>query len=635
MATAAELIRPLADGWRNKINIAGEQKKRLFQEFADECMQFYTGVSGFMFDPRFVEKYIGGQFSPRFKITLNKAFELVAVMGPLLYARNPSRRLAPYLAVEFGPEVFGDPNDPQVQLHAQQMLGQQAMQFGRRKTACALMERYLNYTPYEQPGGGLRRAAGDALTEALIKGRGVLWPGAYRMPGSNRLLTGCFYDTVDRLLIDPDAESEAFGEAMWIAREHVKPHWIPERKYGLPFGTLRSKYNMESAEARAAISANGLGNLERNRGTTYDLCRYWEIWSTAGVGTRLTGVPKFMQQAFDDVVGDYAYVVIADGYHQPLNMAGDKIGQASSDEVRQQFAWPVEYWRDRRWPCALLDFYRIPRSTWPMSVLRAGLGELIALNIIISKLVSNIYASSQQLIGVLRSAMKDVENALSQHGERVIVPINDIHKNINEIIHVLDMPEVQISVWQIIDRLFQLFDKRTGLSELLYGMAEGAMSRSATDVKIRDERISARPEHMANTVEEWMTEAAQMEKLCAYFAGVSGDDVRPLLGDVGAMLWDQLIAGERDPEVIAREMLCTVETGSAKKRNRERDISNIKEVYPSMSSQLEAYRREQGDPRPSNELNKRLFDAFEMDGSGLEMQPGMPPQQQAAAQQTQ
>jgi hypothetical protein len=66
-----------------------------------------------------------------------------------------------------------------------QQFQQENAQRGPSMTRSArLLEMYLNYTPTEQPGGGLATHASDAITEALVKGRGCLWPRPYFMPGS-------------------------------------------------------------------------------------------------------------------------------------------------------------------------------------------------------------------------------------------------------------------------------------------------------------------------------------------------------------------------------------------------------------------------------------------------------------------
>jgi hypothetical protein len=62
---------------------------------------------GFMWQTDFLKKYVGEMVSPRFKITIAKAFELVALFGPTLYWRNPTRLVKPRKKLELDPAVFG------------------------------------------------------------------------------------------------------------------------------------------------------------------------------------------------------------------------------------------------------------------------------------------------------------------------------------------------------------------------------------------------------------------------------------------------------------------------------------------------------------------------------------------------
>ena len=619
-----EFLKPLTSGWLNKIELATRHKRERFQDTADQCMYFFSGAVDFMYTAKYQQKYLKGSLSPKFRICLQKAFELVALFGPLIYNRNPHRACRPHPPNEFSPMDFGDPNDPNVQAVYQQAMMQEQFRQATAKTRCAGLEKYLNYTAREQPDGGLRQAGEYAVTEALIKGRGLIWPKIYSRPGTDQKLTGCFYDTVDRLLIDPDAESPAFGQAYWISREHFEPHWVPERRFGLPFGTLRNKKNIESSSAQGARQANSVGNLHRQAGRTFDLCKWWEIWSLGGVGTRLTGTSKVMQTAFDDVVGDYAYICVTNGYDSPLNAPAQRLQEADDDEVADMFAWPIPTWADSRWPVAMLDFYRKPRSTWPTPPVGPGLGELTALNIIFSQLVNHVWSSSRTVVAVLKSAQKDVEQALRQGGEQVVLGLPDIMKDINHVVSYLDQPSVNYDMWRIIDELFTVFDKRVGLADMLYGMSVAATPRTATDVRTKDEKLSVRPDHMATKVEEWLTEASTLEKIAAYFGGVAGRDVQPLLGETGAYLWDQHFANA-NPEVILGETDCTIEVGSARKPNREKDLANVQQLYPAMSQEFSKHADMTTDTSQLNVLHQKLGKAMQEDLTGLEMGPRMPP----------
>lgn len=617
-----EFMRPLVTGWLSKINLGIRHRKR-FMDVAEQCMGFYSGVMGFMWEDKFRHKFLGGKCSPKFKLSIAKAFELVALFGPVLYNRNPTRSVRPFEKLQYGPEIFGDPNDPNVQQQFQMFAQADAQEAAMAKMRAKLMELYLNYTPREQPAGGLRRHAEDAITEALIKGRGCLWIEPYRTPGSNRMLTGCFHSSVDDLVIDPDAETLA--EAKWIARRRVAPTWEVERRFGLESGTLRERGNSESNEAIAERRSNELGDIMRKRGETFDLITFWEIWSKGGVGGRLSGVTSGLSKDFDEVVGDFAYIVVAENVSFPLNATTKMVAKATDDEVKKAFDWPIPFYADDRWPVILLDFYRQPNHVWPIAPLAPALGELTALNIIMSHLVNRVWSSSRDFIAVLESAAIDIEQKLQDGEDLCVIRLKDIHNDINKVVSFLKQPEVRFDVWRIVEALFELFDKRTGLTELLYSLNPGGVqSRSATDMNVKNEKASIRPDYMAEQVETWMSEAARMEKLAAYWTGIRGEDLRPLLGNAGSMLWDRFIA-EAPPELVISEMDATVEAGSARKPNKQRDQENIQQMLPALLPIADNHANATTDTGPLNALIAKWGEAIEEDMGGIQFGPRTPP----------
>ena len=624
-----DFLKKLVATWRGKLESAREHRQPWF-DVREQCMTFVTGAVGAVWSNDFQEKFLGKAMPVRFKISLNKAFELVAIFGPVLYARNPVRSVNPYRPVQIEPEAFGDPNDPMVQQYVAQITGQQNHEHARNRLRCRLLESYLNYTPQEQPGG-LEQAGEDAVTDALLSGLGILFPDSYTMPGSDRRLTGSFYESPVNLLIDPDSRKMDFGKAKWVARRHLDPVWEVERRFNLPKDSLKDKAYIESHAAQASRQASDLGNLDRQRGLTFDQIEWYEIWSIGGVGDRLAGADESLRKAFDKYVGDYAYIcVAAGGVPWPLNCPPNKFRQASVENIQERFRWPVPYWMDQRWPFATCQFYRHPDRSWPIAPLSPGLGELTFLNFLITRLANHVWQSTKQFVAVVESAREEIEKLLKRGEDLAVFGIPDMQKNINNLVSFLQYPDLSTDIWATATSVMELFDKRVGLSEIMYAMNVGGVaSRTATDVQAKQEKASIRPDHMAKKVEQFMCEAAAMEKLCAFWSkgGVRGQDIQPLLGSVGAGLWDQLFA-DADPEVVAREMLCTVVSGSAKKRNRSTELAGINQLYQPVSQQLGQYAATTTDTGPLNALNRKLFDALDVDGEGLDMGPMAPPPQQ-------
>lgn len=633
MAHGPETLTPIVSGWKGKIKLA-EQARKWFTDIADQCMAFYAGPLGYFWKPEFQKKFVGGTISPKFRITLSKAFELRAIFGPVLYHRNPYRAVRPYQVIQFEPWVFGDPNDPQVQQTQQQVMTSEAATFARNDLRCKLMERYLSFTPGVQPAGGLEEAAIQAITEGLIKGRGLLWPQTWKLPMSSRRLTGCFYDSVDRLLLDPDAKSHHFGECKWIAREHFNPTWEVERMFNLKKDALKDKGTFESGNAKGAKHGDPLSQSHTQQGKTFDSMRWWEIFSIGGVGTRLSGADKWMGEAFDDVVGDYAYVVIGAGLEYPLNCPPaehaaniEESWEAADDEtIKRLFSWPIPFWLKKLWPCAFLDFYGNPDQAWPISPLAPALGELTALNIILSELINSVWAGSRTFIACAESIADKIEKVYNEGKDLAVFRLPQVIQSIEKTVSFLRAPDVSVDRWHIIEQLFELVDKRTGLSDLHYGLSPGgAASRSATDIAAKQQNLSVRPDDMAKRVASFMSEAAEMEKLCAFWGGIGADDVRPHLGDTGAYFWKALVEDE-DPDVVLHQMTCTVEASDVRKPNKERDAQNMAQLYQPMSQQFGQYAALTTDTKQQNNLNRLMCEAIDQPFNGLEMGPMAPPQ---------
>ena len=217
----------------------------------------------------------------------------------------------------------------------QKIIGEQQKDNNARDIRSRLMESWLNYTPGEQPGGGLETHAMRAITESLVKGRGCLMPQAYTMPGSEIKLTGCMYKSVDDLLLDPDATGLGPNECWWMAMKYTQPVWYVERKFNLK-GKLNSAATQERRSSFGERQSHDLGDNDRAQGKTHDTITYYEIWSKAGAGHRLAGLKSEYNDAFEQV-GDYVRIVVAKGVPYPLNAPPGKVQQASKEELAKVF----------------------------------------------------------------------------------------------------------------------------------------------------------------------------------------------------------------------------------------------------------------------------------------------------------
>lgn len=643
-----EFMRPLVDQWTRKIELA-RKSKGPFQAVGDQCEAFFAHSCGFMWKPDFLQKIGKSIAKPKFEITINKAFELVAIFGPYLYWKYPHRKISSPDRIELPPELFGQ--DEMGQMEYQQAVMEEEIIAVRTDFRNKLMEKYLNYSQREQPHGGLAVQSELAITDALVRGRGILAVKGYTFPGSDKMLTGGFHESVNNFFVDPDAKDPMLKDAKWIAIRHESADWELEDKFNLPRGLLKGRGHYESMESRAT-NVGGESRMHRTNGQSNDQFVWYEIWSKGGVGSRMNHdgdgdfrqLPRPLHDAFDDAVGDYAYLCVCPATPWPLNAPSGKIRKIEADQdIAKLFRWrAADYgpefpaYKDHRWPVAILDFYRIGGSAWPVAPLSPCLGELTALNVLMSALVEQGYENRKSYIAYLASAKKYVEAALKGSDNPALIELNETAvASIDKAIQFLNRPDMNKDILTAIDYLMELFDKRSGLTEIHYAMnVGGVQSRTARDAASKEEKASIRPEKMSNDVARWQSEEAQLEKMLAGLT-VWGESLVNLLGPKGAQYWDEMIAME-DPEAVMREMTAMVEASDVRRPNKERVTANMQQILQFVEPLFEKYAELTGDSEPINKFLIKFGESIDEDFRDWRMGPWREqpdPEQQQAQQQ--
>lgn len=619
----SQFYKPLVDIWVHRLAAAAVMKKR-FDKIAEQCMEFYQAGAGFMWEDKFKRDFFAGKLpSPKFKITIAKLYEFVSIYGPHLFWQYAKRKVMTQRQLVLRPEFFGDPNDPSVQQVYQQVLMQDTIEQSICNLSNEMMSNYLDWSQREQPFGGLCIHGQMAVTEALVKGMGCLWPDSYSFPGSDQKFTRLRFKTINNLYIDPDCRDPLLETAGYIALKHVSPIWEVEKKFNLPKGTLAGKGNASSMEQYTRNNLRKQTAGDPGVKSTHDMIEWYEIWSRCGVGPRHTANTHSIIDDFDETVGDYAYLCVANGVPFPLNAPptnffadGDR-PPASPEDVAKMFEWRfADYgdlfpcWKDHRWPVALLSFNKLPNTPWALAPSAPGLGELIAINILTSAFVDQAWNDRKLLIGYLKSAMADVKGALESENSVELVPINDnALKSINECIQYLQAPGRQNNLLEAIEMLSNNFDKRVGLSELQYGMSSTQI-RVASDVRTRTDNANIRPEKMSKDVAVWYSEASQLEMFAAALY-VEGRSLTHLLGGYGASQWDALIKS-MPLEQLMREMKATVEASEVRRPNHERDTANVQALQQYITPLLQMFAQETGKTQPLRDFFELVADAMEM-----------------------
>jgi hypothetical protein len=295
--------------------------------------------------------------------------------------------------------------------------------------------------------------------------------------------------------------------------------------------------------------------------------------------------------------------------------------------------WPIPFWAEPGgWPFTMLAWHSQPGYSWPVSLIKAGIGELRFINWAMSFLATRVATSSQTLIGVAKSADPDIKakilDSKNEGGFNIVEISEAIGRSVNDVISVFQTPGVSEDLYRIIAEVTNLFDRRVGLTELIYGMTRASF-RSAAEANVKSEQISVRPDDYANTLEDALSEVARKEALLARWL-VGPEDVAPLLGPMAAQAWQMHVQAE-DPESIVREYSYRVEAGSARKPNIATKTENMQNfmqvIMPVAQGLLQA-----GQPQLFNSIMGTWGKVNQMDVSEFMVPPPPPPPPQDAPQ---
>lgn len=613
--------------WLEKIKLAQQFKNRRFGPDAAEGMKFFCGPYDWLYnrDGRSKDKHFreradeesdGEIPEPKFQMTVNKVAELVQIFGPALYHKNPVRTVTPRevplpdqeLMAALGP-------DPAAGMMLQQLMQQAMMARGIDATRAKLMSYYLNYTP---DALDLKTESRWAIDEALIKGMGCLWSEPYTTPAGMKLV-GSFYDSVDNLVIDPDMPT--LRAAKWIARRRVEPVWEAERKFNLPPGTLRGQ--MESQNRQGEVNSAPDGDYMRKQGATNDLIVYWEIFSKTGVGGRLTGSDGAFNEIWE-ALGDFCYLVVAEGHEFPLNVppqVWDLEGSQAMGQIQAMVQWHTPLWADDAWPMTPFQFHTVPGDPWPMSHIAPGMGELKFLNWAYSILAGKLRISCRDFIAILEEAGQEIKDKILHGADYEWIPLKGSNgKSIQEMVQFLQHPPFNGDIWRVIDVIAEQFERRVGLTELMYGLSSVQL-RSAAEAEAKQSQTSIRPDDMANKVEDAMSEVARKEAIIVAWH-LRGQDVQMVMGPVGMMLWDRFIT-PANPTEIMYSLEYRIEAGSVRKPNRDKDAANLRDATQLLLPFFQTVAA-QGFPGPFNTLVEQWGKTIDFKTEGL-----MLPQPQA------
>lgn len=622
------LLGPIVTQWVSRIESAKRSKAR-FDTIAKLCRQFYGSSAKAMWEEDFRKEFFPTLQQPTFKVNLNKAFELIAQIGPSLFWKNPERKVQSYrkpdqIAIA---QLMGV-QEPEM---LQQIQMQQAMDEGVNEIRNSLASIYLDYAQNEQPVI-LKHEAEQCINDLLLTGLGLMWTQSYTRPGSGEMLTKNCFGSVDDLQIDPDSKKPDWSDARWISRNHYEPVWMVERRFGYPPGYLTGRGTRVSAE----FTVSREQKVDHDR--YCDMMDWTEIWSRGGIGARIGGVDAQRSQFLDQLVGDNVYLCVTPGVPHPLNIPPGMLSEGSLEAVKEAVRWRTsgfgavhEMWKDNKWPVAPLKSYTVSGSPWPLAPLASGLGYLICMNVIMVSKLTQAWDRRRDIFGVAADMRDTLMSALKSDESPAIIPIaHSVGRPINELIQRYERGDSNDDLLQWMEYLGSEFAKNTGLMDIHYGLSQ-TQSRVSGDVDSKNRAASIRVEKMRSDIIDWVNQFSTSELwlACQY---IPGEQLIPLLGEWGAMAWEQMIKAIPFDQLI-REMTCTIDSKDLIRPDNARDLDGLNMISQPMLQAAQTYALQTGDSAPLNGFIQKWTEAMDMrDTEGLMFGSWAPPPDPAAQQ---
>jgi hypothetical protein len=236
-------------------------------------------------------------------------------------------------------------------------------------------------------------------------------------------------------------------------------------------------------------------------------------------------------------------------------------------------------------------------------------------------------------VGIMKALGEDAKQALLSGKDFDVVEIEAaVGQKITDLISWLETPQWHPEIWNVIEKVFDLFDKRVGLTELMYGVTD-TQPRSATEMNVKQQNLAIRPQDMLSRVEDFMSRVAAKEALAMRWL-LKGQDMQPVLGQVGALMWDQVIASA-DIGSVVREFDYRVQSGSLAKPDSAVRSEQANTAVQMWAPLLQGHMQATGDPGPVNQLanfwSEATSNPFKFQLQGMPPPQPAPPGEEKAA----
>jgi len=573
----------LSRWWQSTI-AKGIKRRKPFVKAYKEAMRFCYESHDFMWD----------EIDPdaRFKSTIPKVWEMVNIFGPMLAFRNPTRTAR----VRYPRPPQQDPQSGQP-IPDPRILKTKAHQW------------MLNYQAEEM---NLVDESREWVDQSIVAGMGTMW---LEQDPTSKLVHHVF-DDVMNLVIDPDADR--LQDAWWIARKTLMPRW--------KFAEIVGLDNLQDTRLPRGNHPNILVNdegepdmttdLDEVRGQSNEMVEVWRVWSKMGVGFRGREVDKDVvvtSKSKEKKFGDFVAFFIVPG----------------SPYVWDADDWEVPLYADapgNSWPVTVLYYRKKADDFWPVSILKAVLGQQKALDWLATMILNKIRTTSRDFIVTMKQLDQKVQEVIEHGFDLSIIKLDGFDlvdgKKIQDLISFLQHPPMNRDIWEVFSLFSEQFEKSSGLYSALYGRQADSQERSATAAELHNNRADLRPDDMRERVERAHMLMARKEAIAMTLL-YDPEFVGKLLGPQAAEWWGEYQEG--DLEATMREVDFTVEAESTGKRNLQKEREDFQHLFDRFIQVAMGYQ----DLNAINKLMELLQRAFNIDeGDRIQIQPPPPPPEQ-------
>ena len=593
----------------------------------------------------------------------NLCRDYIATMMPYIHTKIPNRLVLPRRP-GIPPELLNiAAQNPQMQ---EAVAYANAIQKALEPTDAMrafLLKWFLNYLPAEYDLFGEQR---KALPEALVKGRCVSWTEL--APSANGLIPVTYYDSIDGLLVDPDCR--IWREAGFIIRERCEHVIRTAEKFSTAAHRIDPSELRGKFDSQLKTAAQGANLVPRGSRENSDVCVYYEVYSRFGTGHRLYDAGDEMKKLSDalDQIGN-CYLAIMPGLPHPLNLWPESIrpeSAESTEELRARLSWPIPFHVDLTdpWPCSPCDFMPNQNDPWATSPLEGCLPLLAFIDHAYSYLMSRVRSGCRNVfIGSKALGDEFVTRYLEAVDLEYIQYDGKPGEDLDKLLHRVEYPDIKRDVLMIIEKIESAFEQASGMTAALQGDSPTKQDRSATATSAREARLSSRPNDFADCVEAWNSRIAAKESLATRLY-VGKDVMMPFFGEQDVQVpdpnvdpqilemaqqtgqevptitvsgpltqqWMELVSVgsdemtqdklEQAAREAATELTFTVEAGSGRRKNRQKqieDFGQLSQQWAAFWSQLAVA----GNPGPYNWAMGLAADVYDrsMEGAMIQAMP--------------